>query len=102
MFTAAATFRKCKSQKNWSTEKIWTIEKIDLFFCVYYALGFLDMELKTNAFTLENLWIYLLTYGNLLQILLTVNLHVINNAKAHSKYHVDHTKYDGQLHFVWI
>jgi hypothetical protein len=29
-----------------------------------------------------------------------VDLHVINNAKAHSKYHVDHTKYDGQLHFV--
>jgi hypothetical protein len=32
----------------------------------------------------------------------TVYLHVIDNTKAHSEDHVDHTKYDGELHFVWV
>ena len=33
---------------------------------------------------------------------ITVYLHMIDNTQAHSKDHVDHTKYDGQLHFVRV
>lgn len=33
---------------------------------------------------------------------ITAYLQVIDNTQAHSKDHMDHTKYDGQLHFVWV
>jgi hypothetical protein len=33
---------------------------------------------------------------------ITVYLHMIENTEAHSEDHMDHTKYDGQLHFVRV
>jgi hypothetical protein len=40
------------------------------------------------------------TQKTLTFIFVIVDLHVIDNTKAHSKDHMDHTKYDGELHFV--